>query len=31
MYTGFKAIDPTMDAGVDLSAEYDAAISMQQK
>lgn len=29
MYAGFKAIDPTMDAGVDLSAEYEAALSMQ--
>lgn len=31
MYAGFKAIDPTMDAGVDLSAEYEAALSMQSK
>jgi tetratricopeptide (TPR) repeat protein len=31
MYAGFKAIDPTMDAGVDLSAEYDAALSMHSK
>jgi tetratricopeptide (TPR) repeat protein len=31
MYAGFKAIDPTMDSGVDLSAEYAAALSMQSK
>jgi tetratricopeptide (TPR) repeat protein len=31
MYAGFKVIDPKMDAGVDLSAEYDAAFSMQPK
>jgi tetratricopeptide (TPR) repeat protein len=31
MYAGFKAIDPTADVGVDLSAEYEAALSMQAK
>jgi tetratricopeptide (TPR) repeat protein len=29
MYAGFKAIDPNMDAGVDLSAEYEAAKAFQ--
>lgn len=31
MYAGFKVIDPTMDVGVDLSAEYEAVLSMQPK
>jgi tetratricopeptide (TPR) repeat protein len=31
MYAGFKTIDPTMDAGIDLSAEYEAAKSLQTK
>jgi len=28
MYAGFKAVDPTADAGIDLSAEYEAATSL---
>ena len=31
MYAGMKAIDPDMDAGVDLSAEYAAAMAMRGK
>jgi tetratricopeptide (TPR) repeat protein len=31
MYAAFKQIDPTMDAGVDLQREYDAAMAMQKK
>jgi tetratricopeptide (TPR) repeat protein len=31
MYAGFKAIDPTMDAGIDLSAEYEAAKAIQRQ
>ena len=31
MYAAFKQIDPTMDAGVDLQCEYDAAMAMQKK
>lgn len=30
MYAGFKALDPSMDAGIDLSAEYEAAKAMQR-
>ena len=29
MYTAFRQIDPTMDTGADFSAEYQAAIQMQ--
>jgi len=28
MYAGMKAIDPNMETGVDLSAEYAAAMAM---
>jgi hypothetical protein len=31
MYTGFRQIDPAMDAGVDFSKEYSMAESMQGK
>ena len=31
MYTAFKQIDPTVDAGIDLDAEYKVAIAMQAK
>ncbi len=31
MYTAFRQIDPTMDTGADFSAEYRAAMEMQQK
>ena len=31
MYAGMKALDPNVDAGVDLSAEYEAALSMRKK
>ena len=31
MYTAFRQIDPTMDTGADFSAEYQAALEMQQK
>ncbi|MCZ8218847.1 MAG: tetratricopeptide repeat protein [Acidovorax sp.] len=30
MYVGLKALDPNMDAGIDLSAEYEAAKAMQR-
>lgn len=30
MYTAFKQIDPAIDAGIDLKAEYDAAMSMRK-
>lgn len=30
MYAGIKALDPNMDAGIDLSAEYEAAKAMQR-
>lgn len=30
MYTAFRQIDPTMDAGADFSAEYQAAMQMQK-
>lgn len=30
MYAGLKALDPNMDAGIDLSAEYEAAKAMQR-
>jgi tetratricopeptide (TPR) repeat protein len=30
MYTAFKQIDPTMDSGVDLQAEFDAAMAMRK-
>ena len=29
MYTAFRQIDPTMDTGADFSAEYQAALQMQ--
>ena len=29
MYTAFRQIDPRMDTGADLSAEYQAALEMQ--
>lgn len=31
MYTAFRQIDPTMDAGADFNAEYEAALQMQKK
>ena len=31
MYAAFKQIDPSMDAGMDLQREYDAAMAMQKK
>ena len=31
MYAAFKQIDPTMDSGVDLQREYDAAMAMQKQ
>jgi tetratricopeptide (TPR) repeat protein len=31
MYAGMKAIDPNMDAGIDLSAEYEAAKAIRGK
>jgi hypothetical protein len=31
MYTAFKLIDPTVDAGIDLDAEYKVALAMQAK
>ena len=31
MYTAFRQIDRTMDAGVDFGAEYEAAVQMQKK
>lgn len=31
MYAAFKQIDPTMDSGVDLQREYDAAMALQKK
>ena len=31
MYVGMKELDPDMNPGVDLSAEYDAAKLMQNK
>lgn len=31
MYTGFKQIDPTMDAGIDFQREYEAALAMRGK
>jgi tetratricopeptide (TPR) repeat protein len=31
MYAGFKVLDPEMDAGIDLSAEYEAAKAMRGK
>jgi Flp pilus assembly protein TadD len=31
MYAGMKTIDPNMDAGVDLSAEYEAALAMRKQ
>lgn len=30
MYTGFKMIDPTLDAGIDFHAEFDAAQAMRK-
>lgn len=30
MYAGIKALDPSMDAGIDLSAEYEAARAMSR-
>jgi tetratricopeptide (TPR) repeat protein len=29
MYTAFKHIDPTIDGGIDLQAEYDAAVALR--
>ena len=29
MYTGFKLIDPTVNAGIDFAKEYDAALAMR--
>ena len=29
MYTAFRQMDPTLDAGADFSAEYAAAIEMR--
>jgi len=31
MYAGLKSLDPNMDAGIDLSAEYEAAKAMRGK
>ena len=31
MYTAFRQMDPTLDAGADFSAEFDAALKMQGK
>lgn len=31
MYAGIKALDPKMDAGIDLQSEYEAAKSMKRK
>lgn len=31
MYAGMKAIDPNMETGIDLKAEYDAALAMRGK
>lgn len=31
MYAGMKALDPDMDVGIDLSAEYEAAQAMRSK
>ena len=31
MYAGMKALDPDVDAGVDLSAEYEAALAMRKQ
>ena len=31
MYTAFRQIDPTMETGVDFSAEYRSALEMQPK
>lgn len=31
MFTAFRQIDPTMDTGVDFTAEYQAALKMQDK
>lgn len=30
MYTAFKQIDPTLDSGVDLQVEFDAAMAMHK-
>lgn len=30
MYAAFQQIDPTMDTGVDVAAEYKAAMEMQK-
>jgi tetratricopeptide (TPR) repeat protein len=31
MYAGMKAIDPDMETGIDLKAEYDAALAMRRQ
>jgi hypothetical protein len=31
MYTGMKLIDPSADAGIDLSREYEQAVKMKGK
>jgi hypothetical protein len=31
MYAGMKAMDPDMETGIDLKAEYDAALAMRRK
>ena len=31
MYTAFRQMDPTLDAGADFAAEYEAAMQMQKK
>ena len=31
MYAAFRQMDPTLDAGADFSAEYEAALQMQKK
>jgi hypothetical protein len=31
MYTAFKQIDPTLDSGVDLQVEFDAAMAMHKE
>ena len=31
MYTAFRQMDPTLDAGADFRAEYEAALQMQKK
>jgi len=31
MYAGMRAMDPDMETGIDLKAEYDAAVAMRRK